>query len=232
MSSSSSPLLLPCLVTFSLLTSAACSDPAPPQGTGGLGSGGDAAGGAPSTGGAASGGTAAGGASTGGTATGGTTAGGTSAGGAATGGTDTGGSASDGGSATGGSGPEATFATLQQVIQLAVCNASDCHGAHPGTLDLSLNADLYTRLMAAESEICEQPVIDPGNPDNSAIITLMKGPCGTYTNECEMNPSGPDQAFVECLPRMPANPCTPGVDCVPDYYIEAISQWILAGAPE
>jgi hypothetical protein len=55
----------------------------------------------------------------------------------------------------------------------------------------------------------------PGNPQDSALVKLLKGPCGD-TN------------------RMPFGKCFEDGDdgCVAPEYIAAIEQWIAKGAPQ
>jgi hypothetical protein len=168
-------------------------------GKGGGGKGGSAFGGAGSGGKGGAGGAA--GQSTGGTA--GDGAGGQSGGGA---------------SGSGGSGGETiapTFETLKFVVSGTTpqCFASDCHdvGSHnPLKID-TRDPDMHMKLLTHVSEACGcMPVVKPGDPDGSALIKILKGPCGD-------------------LPRMPYDCDTTG-GCVPDNYIEAIAEWIRSGA--
>jgi hypothetical protein len=55
-------------------------------------------------------------------------------------------------------------------------------------------------------------LVDPGKPAQSALITILKGPCGM-------------------TPRMPYGCSAEADDCIPDPYIQAVSQWIAIGAP-
>ena len=59
----------------------------------------------------------------------------------------------------------------------------------------------------------ELPIVSPGKPQDSALVKILKGPCGQ-------------------TPRMPLG-CVGADDggCVPDEFIAAIEQWIAAGAP-
>lgn len=76
------------------------------------------------------------------------------------------------------------------------------------------------------------PIIDPEyDPDNSALVVLLKGPCGIQVDGCSNVGSSPDDPGVSCLPPMPAG-CVIGEDCVPQAYIDAISLWVASGAPE
>lgn len=111
---------------------------------------------------------------------------------------------------------EASLDTLRLVIMALGCNGSDCHGgSEANPLDLRLNEDLYTNLTTSASIECDNlPIVDPGNAEGSALIRLLKGPCGE-------------------TPRMPAG-CFENEfenNCVPDDYIAAIEQWVADGAP-
>jgi hypothetical protein len=204
----------------------ACSEAPPTEpGSGGAAGTGAAgkAGGAGVAGGGAGGTTA--GASGGGA--GGTTAGvsGGGAGGstAGLGGGGTAGSASgSGGQAGGASGSgsggtiPATFDTLKLVIEYTAptpCMAADCHGGDHHPLKLALDDGLYSRLTTYMSVNCGNiPIVTPGDPSRSALVKLLKGPCGM-------------------TPRMP-NGCTEqDGNCLPAEYIAAIEQWVANGAP-
>jgi hypothetical protein len=145
----------------------------------------------------------------------------TSSGSQTTGGQTTGGGGSDGGSATDGSGIPATFDTVKLVLAgggaIMPCAAAPCHAvggmAPPGNpLTLQDNAQLYTNLTTHVSAACGNlKVVNPGNPDQSAILKILSGPCGM-------------------TPRMPYQ-CTDDA-CIPADYIAAIRQWIANGAPQ
>jgi hypothetical protein len=118
----------------------------------------------------------------------------------------------------------ATFATVKLVLGggggIMPCAAAPCHGVHgnapPGRpLELPPNDDtqLYTNLTSYMSRACgEIKLVAPGNPDASALIKVLSGPCGM-------------------TPRMPYGCSADAGDCIPDEYIAAVSQWIAAGAP-
>lgn len=125
-----------------------------------------------------------------------------------------GGGGMSGAAPMGGRGP--TFATFKYVTlnTQPPCVASDCHGF--GTMNPLTLADddgmMHSRLLNTRVAKCGNlPVVTPGNPQQSALITLLKGPCGE-------------------LPRMPYE-CTPDFDCVPDDYIALIEEWVRLGAP-
>ncbi len=161
-------------------------------------------------------------------ADGGATAGG--AGGATvSGGGSAGGEGADaaggGGGADGGSGGiadpaiPATFETVKFVLQGTnpPCVASDCHGS--GThhaLSLAVDDQLHSTLTTHVSAACgDLPLVTPGDPQQSALLSILRGPCGE-------------------IPRMP-NGCVEdefGSTCVPDEYIAAIEEWIAGGAPQ
>jgi hypothetical protein len=190
-------------------------DPGPASSGGSAGSGGLGSGGQNTAG---VGGGSSGGAGSGGQSSGGFSGGGSSGG---TGGESTGGVGGAGSSAggSGGSNIPATFDTLKFVLQGTnpPCVASDCHGSgthHP--LTLAVNDQLYTTLTTHVSMRCGSiPLVTPGNPQQSALVAILKGPCGE-------------------TPRMP-NGCIEdefGNTCVPDEYIAAIEQWVANGAPQ
>jgi hypothetical protein len=156
-----------------------------------------------------------------GTGVAGTTAAGTSAAGTGTAGTS---AASTGDAGTSSSALPPTFATVKLVFGggggIMTCAAAPCHGlngmAPPGKpLELPTNDDqkLYTNLTTYVSKACnDTKLVTPGKPDQSALLTILKGPCGM-------------------TPRMPYGCTTEAGDCIPDEYIEAVKQWIASGAP-
>ena len=201
-------------------------------GSAGLGTGGKA------TGGVSTGGLGTGGAATGGKASGGVSTGGLGTGGGATGGGGLGSGGTTGGALSGGSGgsttcsagfanvggigsgtgdnPAPTFDTLKAVIESTNvgCNGADCHfGSKTNALELKIDAGLHMRLLNTVSTKCMNlPVVTPCKPDQSALVRLLKGTCGT-------------------APRMPYD-CDEALDeCVPIDYITAIEQWVANGAP-
>lgn len=197
-------------LSLGLLSTIACSEPTDhgDQTSGGnsASDGGTSSGGA--TNGPASGGTSNGGASTGGDNMPGN--GGTNAGGQGTGGLGATGGNGVGGEET----IPATFETVKLILTGTnpSCGGADCHGGNThNPLDLRVDDDLYLDLTTTISGPCgDIPVVNPGDPENSALVKLLKGPCGV-------------------IPRMPAN-CLE--NCVPDEYILAVEQWISNGAPE
>jgi hypothetical protein len=124
-----------------------------------------------------------------------------------------------GGSGAGGADPNAippTFETLELIIMALGCDGSDCHGGNEfNPLSLVRDDSLYMNVTTFVSAKCENlPLVDPGNPDGSALIRVMTGPCG----DLRQMPDG-------CIPGE-------GGGCVPDDYIAAVAQWITDGAPE
>ena len=122
-----------------------------------------------------------------------------------------GGSAGSGGS--GGGAIEPTFAMVKDVIKTS-CFGGVCHDLPEHTFKLILDDKLYTTLTTHMTKTCG-PVVKPGSPQDSALVKLLKGPCG----ETE---------------RMPLNKCSEDADeaCVRPEYIAAIEQWIAKGAPQ
>ncbi len=153
---------------------------------------------------------------------GGSGAGGAGTGGAATGGMGSGGNAGAGvGGATSAIPP--TFETVQTILteNVTTCVGSDCHGGHEGRLDLQVNAGLLERLTSSASEVCDMPIVAPGNPEGSALVKVLREGCGEVSPTCQIG--------TECIPRMPIG-CTEGVDCIPEDYVIAVEQWIAEGA--
>ncbi|WP_437493993.1 hypothetical protein WME75_21615 [Sorangium sp. So ce1014] len=152
---------------------------------------------------------------------GGSDAGSTSASGSTSSGVGSGGSggagsssASTGGGGSTGSGSEIepTFETVKYVAQSA-CFGAGCHNDDMNRLNLMIKEELHTTITSHISKNCG-PLVNVGNPQESAIIKVLKGPCGG-------------------TPRMPLECINDGdAACVPPDYIEAITQWIADGALE
>ncbi|WP_438003758.1 hypothetical protein WME89_33515 [Sorangium sp. So ce321] len=118
-----------------------------------------------------------------------------------------------GGSTGSGSGVEPTFETVKFVIENVTCFGAGCHNDEMNRLDLQVDGDLHARLTSHMTEDCG-PLVDTANPQESALIKVLKGPCGS-------------------TPRMPLECINDGdAKCVPDDYIEAMTQWIADGAKE
>lgn len=108
----------------------------------------------------------------------------------------------------------ATFETLRFVIMQAPCLGAGCHNDEQNPLNLRLDDELHARLTTRVSEHCGNlPVVNPGKPAESALVAILKGPCGP-------------------TPRMPLG-CVADADgtCLPPEYIAAIERWIADGAP-
>lgn len=109
----------------------------------------------------------------------------------------------------------ATFDTLKLVIAETTCFGAGCHNDDQNPLNLRVDDELYTRLRTLVSESCgDLPVLNPGKPQESALVRILKGPCG----ETARMPLG-------CVEDDDAN-------CVPGEYVRAIERWIAAGAPQ
>jgi hypothetical protein len=137
-------------------------------------------------------------------------------------------SGSAGGTTAGASGNSsdtvpATFDTLKLVLGggggIMPCAAAPCHGVHgmaPPSRPLELppndDAQLYMNLTTYVSAACGNiKLVTPGNPDQSALLRILKGPCGM-------------------TPRMPYGCSAEAGNCIPDDYIAAVAQWIASGA--
>jgi hypothetical protein len=125
---------------------------------------------------------------------------------------------SSGAAPTRGSGREVyppTFTTVKAILASneGMCSAAPCH---PSSARLSLvdNAGLLMRMTSFRSEACGMPFVTPGNPEMSAFVNILKGPCGE-------------------TPQMPYD-CIPGMfgTCLPDDYVAVIEKWIENGAKD
>lgn len=204
-----------------LFALAGCSsDTTTPDATGGSSSGGAASGGKAASGGqtgsgghATGGLTGAGGQGTGGlTASGGQGQGGSSAGGKSSGGASSGGQ----GNASGGSAAlPATFDTFKEVV-LEKCGGQGCHNDPQNPLQMKFtDSNLYKIITTHKVQSCSNMLaISAGKPQESAIIKVITGGCGSIS-------------------RMPPS-CTDDTDasCVSPENIAAITQWVMKGAPE
>jgi hypothetical protein len=139
-------------------------------------------------------------------ATAGTTSG---AGGSSSGG----GGGAAGSAGSGGSAPQPTFEGVKIMIQ-GSCFGGLCHDLAEHKLKLKLDDALYTTLTTYSTKNCG-PLVKIGSPQESALIKLLKGPCG----ETE---------------RMPYGKCFQDGDegCVSPATIAALEQWVMSGAPK
>ena len=93
------------------------------------------------------------------------------------------------------------------------CAAAPCHGVNgmappDRPLELPPNDDqqLYANLTAYVSKACkDMKLVTPGNPAQSALVTILEGPCGA-------------------TPRMPFGCSAEAGDCIPDEYIAAAAK--------
>lgn len=192
----------------------ACGEPAPAQdgsGGGSFGSGGLAAGGT------GSGGLGAGGSGSGGLASGGAGSGGLGSGGAGTGGAAPGLKCND---------PVNLPRTYEAVLQCVFkpgCQSSICHGGEvplllidtwenfPRREDHSPYDTLAETLLNYTVDHCSgSPLVDPGHPENSAIVKALGRQC-----------DDPEWGMPDGCSTTP---------CVPQEYIDFIAEWIAAGA--
>jgi hypothetical protein len=150
------------------------------------------------------------------------------------------GGSSTGGADTGAGGTqEITYSTGYQTLRDVLsgykidrpdysCASADCHsGGHDHSavpLRLVQDEQLYMELLTHMSVKCGNiPVVDPGNPEGSALVKVLTEGCDENLN--------PDE---EPIPLMPYGCEKTEWDnsCVADEYVTAIEEWILAGAPE
>jgi hypothetical protein len=128
-------------------------------------------------------------------------------------GTSTGGAAgSSSGGGAGGGAIEPTFGMIKGLIQTS-CFGGVCHDLSEHTLPLTVDDKLYTTLTTHMTKHCG-PVVKPGSPQDSALVKLLKGPCGETD-------------------RMPYGKCNQDGDegCISPEIIAAIEKWIANGAP-
>ena len=117
--------------------------------------------------------------------------------------------------------PPATFDTVKMAMSdhnaVSACASAPCHGAGGmappvNPLTLQQDANLYTNMMTYVSHACgDIPLVNPGKPDQSALIKILTGPCGNTI-------------------RMPFG-CS-GDQCLSDAEVAAISAWIANCAPQ
>lgn len=122
---------------------------------------------------------------------------------------------SSGGAAAGATGVPATFETVKQVFREVPCLGAGCHNDHMNPLDLRDSETLHSHLLSRFSVNCGNlPIVNPGKPNESALIKILKGPCGI-------------------TPRMPIG-CVNDEDatCIPPAFMAAMTQWIANGAPK
>lgn len=108
----------------------------------------------------------------------------------------------------------ATFATVQWIITQAPCFGAGCHNDDQNALRLPSDDQLYGTLLSHRSASCGNlPLVSPGDPAGSALVKILREPCGP-------------------TPRMPLG-CVDDGDgaCVPPEFIAAVEQWIANGAP-
>ena len=110
--------------------------------------------------------------------------------------------------------PGPNFETVRLMFEAAQCSGSNCHYGGKNHFQMGKSADqLYTYMMSFKTLQCGK-LIDTANPAQSALVRYLRGPCGE-------------------IERMPSYKCFDDGDeqCVPEYYIQAIEQWIADGAP-
>src|SRR5262245_43005064 len=118
--------------------------------------------------------------------------------------------------------PPATFETVRNALKgggaIESCSSAPCHplgGMAPPPplkpLILQDDANLYANMMSYVSVKCgDIPLVNPGKPNESGLIKILSGPCGSTI-------------------RMPFG-CS-GEQCFATETIAALSQWIANCAP-
>ena len=110
--------------------------------------------------------------------------------------------------------PGPNFDTVRLMFEASPCSGSSCHYGGRNHLQVGKPADqLYSYMMSFKTLQCGK-LIDTANPSQSALVKYLRGPCGM-------------------IERMPSGKCFDDGDpqCLPEYYIQAIEQWIANGAP-
>ncbi|HYQ47007.1 MAG TPA: hypothetical protein VER11_33780 [Polyangiaceae bacterium] len=110
--------------------------------------------------------------------------------------------------------PGPNFDTVRLMFKGSPCSGSSCHFGGRNHMQVDKAPDqLYTYMMSFKTLQCGK-LIDTANPSQSALVKYLRGPCGM-------------------IERMPSYKCFDDGDeqCVPEYYIQAIEQWIALGAP-
>lgn len=92
----------------------------------------------------------------------------------------------------------------------ALCGNSICHNGIE-LFSLMEDEDLHDTLLSQEVEQCGNvPLVNPGHPEQSALIMLTTRECGDFV--------------------MPEGCGTP--ICLPDYWLPELKEWIRKGAPK
>ena len=201
---------------LSVAAVACLQDPGPPLG---------GSGGVPGSGGfvAAGGATGSGGLGSGGLGSGGLGSGGLGSGGAATGGALGSGGAEPGLNCNDPASLPRTYAAVLECVIEPGCQSSICHGGEvplllidtwenfPRREDHSPYDTLKETLINYTVDHCaNSPLVDPGHPENSAIIKALGRQC-----------DDPEWGMPDGCSTTP---------CVPQEYIDFIAGWIAAGA--
>jgi hypothetical protein len=112
---------------------------------------------------------------------------------------------------------ELRYESIYQKVFLSSCAFSSCHSAESKKADLDLSAleSSYQELVGVEpftetARAAGMKLVDPGRPENSFLLKKLGQP-------------GPGEGA-----RMPQSAPEP----LPDAVVNAVREWILAGAPE
>jgi hypothetical protein len=130
------------------------------------------------------------------------------------------GNAGSGGAMAGAAGGSSLYPPNWDTVKLVLtgtspqCGSSDCHGGIQKLViptTITDDVGMHTMLTTFRSSCGPYLLVKPGEPQFSALLRVLRGAC------CE-------------IPQMP-NGCRPeDFNCVPDDAIDAVEQWISAGA--
>jgi len=110
--------------------------------------------------------------------------------------------------------PGPNFETVRLMFGATPCSGSSCHFGGRNHMTVGRPADeLYRYMLNFKTLECGK-LIDTAHPSESALVKYLRAPCGA-------------------VERMPSGKCFDDGDpqCVPEYYIQLIEQWIANGAP-
>lgn len=119
--------------------------------------------------------------------------------------------------------PLLTFAEIDRLILIPSCVNVICHSGPPYFDPVLGKASdgLHNTLMTWTVEECDnQPLVVPGDPDNSALLMLVRRECDPIVVESTGE-------MFESMPPFCEDPI-----CLPQADYDALVAWINAGAPE
>jgi hypothetical protein len=106
---------------------------------------------------------------------------------------------------------EATFSSISAVVFTPKCTSSACHaGTGSAPLDLTAEAAYAALVNVPATQTSAMLLVSPREPDQSYLVLKLLGTHATAGSGAVMPPDG---------------------ELLPDDELEAISAWILGGAP-